>query len=484
MRLDVPKFTGVDPDSWLFSVNEYFSLLNTLVDRRLRIVGFNLEGAAAERFRLMTRNGLITDWDRFEESVKNRFGPSKYEDPHGALSKLIQTSTVAEYQNAFSLARVTKARLDDQSMASVIPKAVATVNSNGKPLAIKWISPAESQERLSKGLCFNCDKKWIRGHKCPSKFLLLMTDTEDDTSKEFAASEDEAMEVVPTCLTPHRLVDHGIHLLPNTKPVNMRPYHYPHYQKGKMEKLVNDMLSQGIIRFSHRRFSSPILLVKKKDGSYRFCVDYRALNAATVNDKFLIPMVDEMFDELGRAESVESGPLLWPSIEENRVTRLKKYSELSTTEAIQADCDVKATNIILQGLPLEQERECKLYDEFDKLAYRKGESLRDYYLIFLLLLNDMNIYNMKLKQFQVNTKFLNTLPPEWSKFVTDVKLVRDLHTTNVDQLHAYLGFVWREVIEVVGSDESGGKTRKEGLQGFGEKNYSVQYFETWEGQGR
>nr|GEU61722.1 hypothetical protein [Tanacetum cinerariifolium] len=51
----------------------------------------------------------------------------------------------------------------------------------------------------------------------------------------------------------------------------------------------------------------------------------------------------------------------------------------------------------------------------------------------------MNIYNMKLEQFQVNPKFLNTLPPEWSKFVTDVKLVRDLHTKNVNQLHAYLG---------------------------------------------
>nr|GEY13637.1 hypothetical protein [Tanacetum cinerariifolium] len=51
----------------------------------------------------------------------------------------------------------------------------------------------------------------------------------------------------------------------------------------------------------------------------------------------------------------------------------------------------------------------------------------------------MNTYNMKLEQFQVNTNFLNTLPPEWSKFVIDVKLVRDLHTTNVDQLHAYLG---------------------------------------------
>ncbi|GJU88839.1 hypothetical protein Tco_1301262 [Tanacetum coccineum] len=167
-------------------------------------------------------------------------------------------------------------------------------------------------------------------------------------------------------------------------------------------------------------------------------------------------------------ESVENGPLIWPTIEENRVTRPKKYSELSATEAIQADCDVKATNIILQGLPPEvyalvsnhriakelweriqllmqgtsltkQERECKLYDEFDKFAYKKGETLRDFYLRFSLLLNDMNIYNVKLEQFQVNTKFLNTLPPEWSKFVTDVKLVRDLHTTNIDQLHAYLG---------------------------------------------
>ncbi|GKA43363.1 hypothetical protein Tco_0736087 [Tanacetum coccineum] len=79
-------------------------------------------------------------------------------------------------------------------------------------------------------------------------------------------------------------------------------------------------------------------------------------------------------------KSIENGPLIWPTIEENEVTRPKKYSELSAMEAIQADCDVKATNIILQGLP-----------------------------------------------------------PEWSKFMIDVKLVRDLHTTNIDQLYAYLG---------------------------------------------
>ncbi|GKB96890.1 retrovirus-related pol polyprotein from transposon TNT 1-94 [Tanacetum coccineum] len=124
-------------------------------------------------------------------------------------------------------------------------------------------------------------------------------------------------------------------------------------------------------------------------------------------------------------EFVENGPLIWPTIEENGVTRPRKYSELSHADAIQADCDVKATDIILQGLPPE-ERECKLYDEFDKFAYKKEETLLDLYLRFSLLLNDMDIYKVKLEQFQVNTKFLNTLPPEWSKFMGDVKLGRQI----------------------------------------------------------
>ncbi|GJR47997.1 retrovirus-related pol polyprotein from transposon TNT 1-94 [Tanacetum coccineum] len=135
--------------------------------------------------------------------------------------------------------------------------------------------------------------------------------------------------------------------------------------------------------------------------------------------------------------SVQNGLLVWPTIfEEDGTTRTKRYKELSLVEKLQADYDLKATNIVLQGHPSDvyaivnhpkvakeiwdrvklliqgtklslQEKECKLYEEFDKFSFVKGEPL----------------YH---------------LPPEWSKFVTDVKLARDLHTTNCDQLYSYL----------------------------------------------
>ncbi|GJS55370.1 putative ribonuclease H-like domain-containing protein [Tanacetum coccineum] len=136
-------------------------------------------------------------------------------------------------------------------------------------------------------------------------------------------------------------------------------------------------------------------------------------------------------------ESVENGPLIWPMIEENGLPP-EVYALISNHRIAKELWE--RIQLLMQGTSLtKQERECKLYDEFDKFTYKKGETLCDFYLRFSLLLNDMNIYNVKLEQFQVNTKFLNTLPPEWSKFVTDVKLVLDLHTTNSDKFHAYLG---------------------------------------------
>ncbi|GJX35684.1 hypothetical protein Tco_0247241 [Tanacetum coccineum] len=125
--------------------------------------------------------------------------------------------------------------------------------------------------------------------------------------------------------------------------------------------------------------------------------------------------------------SVLNGPLVWPTIdEENGTTRTKKYEELLVTEKLQADYDLKATKIVLQGFPSDvyaivnhhnvakeiwdrvkilmqgtelslQEKECKLYDKFDKFAFVNGETLYPYYCRFAQLINNKNIINMSMR---------------------------------------------------------------------------------------
>ena len=102
----------------------------------------------------------------------------------------------------------------------------------------------------------------------------------------------------PTLLPPTRAADHKIPLVPGAQPVKVRPYKYSSIQKTEIEKQLQQMLAQGVIRPSTSSFASPVLLVIKKDGTWRFCIDYRHLNAITVKHKHPMPVVDELLDEL------------------------------------------------------------------------------------------------------------------------------------------------------------------------------------------
>lgn len=103
-------------------------------------------------------------------------------------------------------------------------------------------------------------------------------------------------------LPPSRSFDHRIPLVPGASAINVRPYRYAPHQKTQIERQVQEMLQKGIIQRSISSFASPVLLVKKKDGTWRFCVDYRQLNAITVKDKHPLLVVDELLDELHGAK--------------------------------------------------------------------------------------------------------------------------------------------------------------------------------------
>jgi hypothetical protein len=115
----------------------------------------------------------------------------------------------------------------------------------------------------------------------------------EDLLQSFASLFD-----TPTGMPPPRDRQHCIRLVLGTAPVAVRPYRYAHLQKEELERQCAVMLTQGVIRPSSSAFSALVLLVKKVDDSWRFCVDYRALNAKTVRDKFPIPVVEELLDEL------------------------------------------------------------------------------------------------------------------------------------------------------------------------------------------
>ncbi|KAH9666823.1 hypothetical protein KPL70_020805 [Citrus sinensis] len=459
--MDVPKFDGSDPNGWIFRIEEFFDFHDTPEILRLRIVSFHMEGRAAAWYQWIKNNHLLTTWQEFLANLRYRFGASLCEDPQGDLSKLSQTTTVADFQSAFedlmnkvtgiselllisffitglkpnirrellfsrpsslmeTLARAFEAKYDEVKQSSrswpkwqqpyplshgfqtqpkpiypssslaTVTTAITPVSSSTLPsqthntnksntlpallstptLPIRRLSSAELCDKREKGLCYNCDKKYSNNHLCRSKFLLLMgTDDEElepknneepselvdagitgdisslnalagqanprslrligeidshtfqvlidsgnthnfikpalaerlglaihpttnfrvyigngdflvlvqsdtvtslcalqpvpaiDALPSFSITDTSSLEfpfslpaqflnllqqykhlfLQPSSLPPHRTIDHKIHLLPNTAPVNVRPYRYPHFQKSEMEKLIREM---------------------------------------------------------------------------------------------------------------------------------------------------------------------------------------------------------------------------------------------------
>ena len=106
-------------------------------------------------------------------------------------------------------------------------------------------------------------------------------------------------------LPPHREVEFGIDLVPGATPISKAPYHLSLAELKELKQQLQELTESGFIRLSTSPWGALVLFVKKKDGSLRMCIDYRMLNSVTIKNKYPLPRIDDLFDQL-RGASVFS----------------------------------------------------------------------------------------------------------------------------------------------------------------------------------
>lgn len=188
-------------------------------------------------------------------------------------------------------------------------KKTLEFNVNGRPVKLQGLrqQPLELHS-MSAHKVFNSVKGndiWafvLVDHVPPSPVLPSQpTKSEPQAITQLLQSYQDVFSD-PKKLPPQCSYDHAIPLIPGSVPINSKPYHYSPQHKNEIEQQVQDLLKTGLIAHSHSPFTSPVLLVKKKDGSWRFCMDYRKLNNLTIKNRFPMPIIEEILDELSGAK--------------------------------------------------------------------------------------------------------------------------------------------------------------------------------------
>jgi hypothetical protein len=235
----VPRFNGGDTHGWIFKISQFFTYHQTPEEDRITIASFYLDGPALTWYQWMYSNSQIVSWTQFLRALETRFAPTAYDDPKGNLFKLTQSGSVAEYLAEFEslanrivglspmdllscfisglkieirrevlaqqpcsltqaagLARLQEDKIQDQLKASrskpfnnpsrpslnsvPIRSAPGLLPAPPSRPKFRHLSDPEMAERREKGLCFNCDQKWSRQHRCGGRAFLMIADEGGD----------------------------------------------------------------------------------------------------------------------------------------------------------------------------------------------------------------------------------------------------------------------------------------------------------------
>ena len=118
----------------------------------------------------------------------------------------------------------------------------------------------------------------------------------------FSQFADVFPDKLPPGLPPSRHVDHAIEIVPGSSPTSKCTYPMSAIELAELKKQLDELTAAGFIQPSKSPYGAPVLFVKKKDGSQRLCVDYRALNNITIKNRYALPRMDEMFERLQGAK--------------------------------------------------------------------------------------------------------------------------------------------------------------------------------------
>ena len=99
-------------------------------------------------------------------------------------------------------------------------------------------------------------------------------------------------------LPQHKEIEFAIDVVPSATPASITPYRMALLESKELKLQLQELLEKGFIRPSVSRWGAPMLFVKKRDGKLRLCIDYRQLNKLTVNNKYLLPRIDDLFNQL------------------------------------------------------------------------------------------------------------------------------------------------------------------------------------------
>jgi hypothetical protein len=116
--------------------------------------------------------------------------------------------------------------------------------------------------------------------------------------QEIIEKHNKVFGPIPPGVLPDRGFEHIIELETRAKPIITTPYRHPKKYKDEIEKAIKELLDMGYIRPNSSPFASSVVLVKKKDGTMWMCIDFRALNKKTIKNKYPIPRIYELLDEL------------------------------------------------------------------------------------------------------------------------------------------------------------------------------------------